>query len=219
MYPHLCPDRRGNRKARRHAFASRRSGGATDSPYNRAAPCGAGARAHDCFGTDRCWAHLIDAGGDSRHQRFGASVKNGMKQMARTVRTAEAGYTLMELLVVLAILGLLAAIATPMVLRYLDSAKVSTAKTEISNLEGALDLFKYDVGRYPTTQEGLAALTAQPTGSENWNGPYVKKSKAAEDPWGHPYQYRSPGQHGEYDIYSLGPKGQDSAEKPAIANW
>jgi general secretion pathway protein G len=125
----------------------------------------------------------------------------------------------MELLVVLAILGLLAAIATPMVLRYLDSAKVSTAKTELSNLEGALDLFKYDVGRYPTTQQGLAALNTAPAGTDSWNGPYVKKSSAAQDPWGHPYQYRSPGQHGEYDLYSLGPKGNDDAAKPAIASW
>jgi len=142
-----------------------------------------------------------------------------MKSRPYYKRTAEAGYTLMELLVVLAILGLLAAIATPMVLRYLDSAKVSTAKTELSNLEGALDLFKYDVGRYPTTQEGLAALTAAPAGADNWNGPYVKKTNAAQDPWGHPYQYRAPGQHGEYDLYSLGPKGNDDAAKPAIASW
>ena len=78
----------------------------------------------------------------------------------RSRRSTEAGYTLMELLVVLAILGLLAAIATPMVLHYLDSAKVSTAKTEVSNLAAGLDLFKYDVGRYPTTQEGLEALVS-----------------------------------------------------------
>lgn len=134
----------------------------------------------------------------------------------------EDGYTLMELLVVLAILGLLASIATTMVLRYLDSAKVSTAKTELSNLEGALDLFKYDVGRYPTTEEGLQALTVAPPSAENWNGPYIKKTNAAgQDPWGHPYKYRSPGQHGEYDLYSSGPKGvgDDGAAKPAIANW
>src|ERR1700691_3490483 len=108
-------------------------------------------------------------------------------------KSDEAGYTLMELLVVLAILGLLAAIATPMVLHYLDSAKVSTAKTEVSNLAAGLDLYKYDVGRYPTTQEGLEALVSAPQGVDNWNGPYVKKTTKLSDPWGHPYNYKYPG--------------------------
>jgi general secretion pathway protein G len=131
------------------------------------------------------------------------------------------GYTLMELLVVLAILGFLAAIATPMVLHYLDTAKVSTAKTEVSNISAGLDLFKYDVGRYPTTEEGLKALLAAPTGVENWNGPYVKKTNDLVDPWGRPYNYESPGRHGEFDLYSYGKKGDHGAEgaKPEIANW
>lgn len=136
-------------------------------------------------------------------------------------RSAEAGYTLMELLVVLAILGLLAAIATPMVLHYLDSAKVSTAKTEVSNLAAGLDLFKYDVGRYPTTQEGLQALVTAPDGVDNWNGPYVKKSTKLSDPWGHPYNYRFPGSHAEFDLFSYGahPDTAKNDEKPPIANW
>jgi general secretion pathway protein G len=137
-------------------------------------------------------------------------------------RPREAGYTLMELLVVLAILGLLAAIATPMVLHYLDSAKVSTAKTEVSNLSAGLDLFKYDVGRYPTTEEGLEALVSAPEGVENWNGPYVKKTTKLTDPWGHPYNYRFPGTHGgEFDLYSYGAHTDQakSDEKPPIANW
>ena len=144
-----------------------------------------------------------------------------MKRRNQAHRLNEAGYTLMELLVVLAILGLLAAIATPMVLRYLDSAKVSTAKTEISNLEAGLDLFKYDAGRYPTNDEGLQALVAAPTGVTGWNGPYIKKTTGLKDPWGQPYHYRFPGQHGEYDLYSDGPN-KDAAhdsQKPAIANW
>src|ERR1700746_2363489 len=102
-------------------------------------------------------------------------MEHALRRAART-RRSEGGYTLMELLVVLAILGLLAAIATPMVLHYLDSAKVSTAKTEVSNLAAGLDLFKYDVGRYPTTEEGLEALVSAPQGVDNWNGPYVKKT-------------------------------------------
>jgi len=132
----------------------------------------------------------------------------------------DSGYTLMELLVVLAILGLLAAIATPMVLKYLDSAKLGTAKTEIANLSAGLDLFKYDVGRYPTTQEGLDALVKAPGDADNWNGPYVKTTTNLKDPWGHPFGYRSPGEHGEFDLYSDGPTGkEDTGEKPAIANW
>src|SRR5213082_788026 len=111
-------------------------------------------------------------------------MEKGLQRAARTRShgSTEAGYTLMELLVVLAILGLLAAIATPMVLHYLDSAKVSTAKTEVSNLAAGLDLFKYDVGRYPSTQEGLEALVSAPEGVDNWNGPYVKKSTKLADP-------------------------------------
>ena len=135
------------------------------------------------------------------------NTKNRMTALAQ--RRDEAGYTLMELLVVLAILGLLAAIATPMVLHYLDSAKVSTAKTEVANLSAGLDLFKYDVGRYPTTQEGLEALVNPPADAENWNGPYVKKTTKLSDPWGHPYVYKVPGDHAAYDIASYGPAGLD----------
>lgn len=143
-------------------------------------------------------------------------------RLSRQGKAGEAGYTLMELLVVLAILGLLAAVATPMVLHYLDSAKVSTAKTEVSNLSAGLDLFKYDVGRYPTTQEGLEALVSAPEGVENWNGPYIKKTTKLSDPWGHPYNYRFPGTHGgEFDLFSYGAHADQAKndEKPPIANW
>jgi general secretion pathway protein G len=148
------------------------------------------------------------------------SWRNSLVRLARR-RSDEAGYTLMELLVVLAILGLLAAIATPMVLHYLDSAKVSTAKTEVSNLAAGLDLFKYDVGRYPTTEEGLQALMVAPEGVDNWNGPYVKKTTKLNDPWGHPYNYRFPGTHAEFDLYSYGPHADEAKndEKPPISNW
>ena len=133
----------------------------------------------------------------------------------------DAGYTLVELLVVVAILGLLTLIATPFVLKYLDSAKVSTARTEIANISAGLDLFKIDVGRYPTTEEGLDALMKAPQGVDNWNGPYMKKVTGLKDPWGRAYLYRSPGQHGEFDIYSYGAKGEASAsgDKPQVANW
>lgn len=135
-------------------------------------------------------------------------------------RRGEHGYTLMELLVVIAILGLLTSIGTVMVLRYLDSAKFGTAKTEVQSYTAALDLFKLDVGRYPTTDEGLQALVKAPATAENWNGPYMKVTNL-NDPWGHPFQYRSPGEHGEFDIYSYGPKGKEGSgdAKPAVANW
>jgi general secretion pathway protein G len=144
-----------------------------------------------------------------------------MKRLQRDDRNhrGEHGYTLMELLVVLAILGFLAAIATPMVLHYLDTAKVHTAKTEVANLSAGLDLFRLDVGRYPTTEEGLEALLQAPPGVDNWSGPYVKKTNGFNDPWGRPYFYRSPGEHGDYDLYSNGAKGQPSGDKPEIANW
>lgn len=145
--------------------------------------------------------------------------KNGKSILRWCCRQSDAGYTLIELLVVLAILGMLAAIATPMALHYLETAKVKTAKTEIANIAACLDLFKYDVGRYPTTEEGLEALRKAPPNAESWNGPYLKKITALNDPWGHPYSYRSPGEHGEFDLYSYGPKGQMAGAKPEIANW
>jgi general secretion pathway protein G len=129
-------------------------------------------------------------------------------QDARTRR--EAGFTLVELLVVLAILGLLVAIATPQVLKYLGRAKVDTANIEMKSLGTALDLFMIDIGRYPTQQEGLAGLVLNTDNLPTWHGPYLKSNTVPLDPWGHPYQYRMPGQHGDYDIFTLGPDGNGS---------
>ena len=117
---------------------------------------------------------------------------------------SEAGFTLVELLVVLAILGLLVAVATPQVLKYLGKAKIDTAQIEIKSLSTALDLYMIDVGRYPTQQEGLEALVANPGVLATWHGPYVKSTTVPLDPWGHPYQYRIPGQNGnDFDLYTL----------------
>ena len=115
---------------------------------------------------------------------------------------SQAGFTLVELLVVLAILGLLVAIATPQVIKYLGRAKVDTARIQIHDMSTALDMFLVDVGRYPTQQEGLQALVQNPGALATWHGPYLKSLPA--DPWGQPYQYRIPGSNGnEYDLYTL----------------
>lgn len=133
----------------------------------------------------------------------------------------EAAYTLLELLVVLAILGFLAAIATPQVLKYLDNAKLGAAKTQIGNLSLAVDLYRFDVGHYPTTEQGLEALEGAPTDVESWNGPYITRGASLIDPWGNAYQYRSPGEHGPFDIFSYGAAspGESDASGPSVRSW
>jgi general secretion pathway protein G len=137
----------------------------------------------------------------------------------RRPRVSEAGFTLIELLVVLVILGLLAAVAAPQAMKYLGGAKTSAARVQIEALASNLDLFRLDVGRLPTQQEGLAALLEKPATAEHWNGPYIKRREQLVDPWGNAYVYRYPGQHGEYDLYSLGEKGEAGGEKTALGNW
>jgi len=131
------------------------------------------------------------------------------------------GFTLVELLVVLAILGLLAGLVGPKVLSQLGGAKSKTAKVQIHDLEQAAELFKLDVGRYPTQQEGLIALTQNPGSAPGWNGPYLKKGDAPVDPWGKPYQYAMPGQHADIDIFTLGADGAPGGEgeNADIGNW
>jgi general secretion pathway protein G len=132
------------------------------------------------------------------------------------------GFTLLELLVVLAILGLLIGLVAPAALRQLGSAKEKIAHQSIERLAGILDIYKLDVGTYPTTDQGLQALIARPSGVARWNGPYMKGEKVPEDPWGHPFIYRSPSQRPdhEYDLLSLGPTGQagGSGQNAAIVN-
>jgi general secretion pathway protein G len=141
--------------------------------------------------------------------------------LRRGAQSPTGGFTLIELLVVLAILGLLAAIATPQVVKYLGKAKTDASNIEIKNLSASLDLFVIDVGRYPTEQEGLAALVTKPPGLEAWRGPYINSKGAPLDPWGRPYNYRYPGQHAQYDLYTLGadnaPGG--TGENQDVANW
>jgi general secretion pathway protein G len=147
---------------------------------------------------------------------------NGMEKQIRLVnlrKKVTGGFTLIELLLVLVILAALAGIVVPKFTSRSKEARVTAARVEISNLEGAIDLFEQDTGRYPTTSEGLAALVQQPSGVVDWHGPYIKRG-VPKDPWGNPYVYKQPGQYNQYgyDIYSFGPNGQQGGGDD-IDNW
>ncbi|MEH6593518.1 MAG: type II secretion system major pseudopilin GspG [Halioglobus sp.] len=126
----------------------------------------------------------------------------------------------MELLVVLAILGLLMSLVGPQVLNQLGGAKVKTAAIQIKDLEQALEMYKLDTGRFPTTDQGLSALSKKPSGASGWNGPYLK-SDVPLDPWKRDYLYKYPGDHGELDIYSYGQNGSPGGEgeDTDVGNW
>ncbi|MEW6740392.1 MAG: type II secretion system major pseudopilin GspG [Nitrospirota bacterium] len=130
------------------------------------------------------------------------------------------GFTLIELMVVIVILGLLAALVAPKMFGKVGQAKQKAAKAQIELFGTALDAFRLDVGRYPTTSEGLQALRTRPTGVEKWNGPYLPK-EVPPDPWGYQYNYVSPGSQGEYDLYSLGADNAEGGEveKMDIVSW
>ena len=137
-----------------------------------------------------------------------------------SARARDAGFTLLELLVVIVIIGLLAAYVGPKYFSQLGKSEVTIAKAQIGAFEKALDTYRLDVGRYPTTEEGMAALLAAPaSGAAKWNGPYLKKA-LPPDPWGHPFQYRAPGAKSEFEIVSLGRDGQPggSGEDADISN-
>ncbi len=129
------------------------------------------------------------------------------------------GFTLLELLVVLAILGLLIGLVAPAALRQLESSKEKIAHQSIERIAGVLDIYKLDVGTYPTTEQGLSALIARPTGVTRWNGPYLKGENVPQDPWGRPFVYHNPSQRAghDYDLYSMGRTGQPGGSGDAAS--
>ena len=130
------------------------------------------------------------------------------------------GFTLLELLVVMVIIGLLAAYVGPKYFVQIGKSEVKTARAQIDALEKSLDQYRLDTGHYPTSEQGLAALNQRPANEPKWEGPYLKKNVPA-DPWGNVYPYKQPGEHGEFDLYSLGKDGQPggSGEAADITNW
>lgn len=139
----------------------------------------------------------------------------------KSLNSNENGFTLLELLVVLAILALLAAIVGPQVLKYLGSSRSETAQIQVKNITASLQLFRLDTGHYPTPAEGLTALVTAPPSIADWNGPYLPDAKAITDPWGKPYQLRVPGQHGEADVFTYGSDGVagGTGEAKDVGNW
>jgi general secretion pathway protein G len=139
----------------------------------------------------------------------------------RTAPTRGAGFTLIELMVVLLVLVLLASIAAPRVTHYLQKAKIEAAKVQVEALSAAVDSFHLDMGRFPSSGEGLKALLERPSDGEKWDGPYVRKRDSLTDPWGRAYRYRFPGEHGDYDVFTLGANesegGSDGSKQ--IGNW
>jgi general secretion pathway protein G len=143
----------------------------------------------------------------------------GIVTLRRKKRRA-GGFTLIELMIVLFILGLLAALVAPRLMGRVGKAKQKTAQAQIQLLSTALDLFHLDVGRYPATEEGLKALREKTENLPSWGGPYLDKS-VPNDPWGRPYVYKFPGEHGPYDLYSQGADGAEGGEgeNQDITNW
>lgn len=162
---------------------------------------------------------MCDAALDINRTAFDLNRSTGAARRVRA-KAREAGFTLLEILVVIAILGLLIGLVAPAALRQLGSARDSVAKQSIERLGGILDLYKLDVGSYPTTAHGLQALVQQPAGVTVWNGPYVKGNTVPSDPWNRPYIYRSPSNRAghDYDLCSQGPNAQQGGQAELICN-
>jgi general secretion pathway protein G len=136
-------------------------------------------------------------------------MRSAQQGRQTALRRGEAGFTLVEILVVITIIGLIMAIVGPRVLNYLGESKVKAAKIQIESFSSALDLYYLDMGRYPASNDGLVALVQRPGNAQEWNGPYLKGGAVPNDPWGHPYVYRAPVERAPYEIVSYGADGQE----------
>lgn len=146
---------------------------------------------------------------------FVGSRARGQSRSRDRQHERQAGFTLVEMLVVITIIGLIMGLIGPRVLNYLSESKVKAARIQLQSFVTALDLFYLDAGRYPSSAEGLAALVKQTPGVAAWNGPYLKGGSVPDDPWKHAYVYRSPGERGPYDIVSYGSDGQEGGSGTA----
>jgi general secretion pathway protein G len=148
-------------------------------------------------------------------------IRPGIAREARAQRSPGSGFTLIELLVVLVILGLLASLVGPRVMKHVGESKSKTAALQIEQLSSALEIYRLEVGNYPNNEQGLQALVEKPAGVDNWNGPYLAKSVVRKDPWGVDYHYRFPGEKNSYDIWTLGADGTEGGEgeNRDVNNW
>jgi len=166
-------------------------------------------------------ASECEYGGAVTSREYNDSTMPAERKLARPIGARRCtGFTLLELLVVIVIIGLLAGYVAPRYFGQIGKSEVNAARAQIDALEKALDQYRLDVGRYPSGEQGLTALLERPSEEPKWNGPYLRKS-VPNDPWGRPYQYRQPGEHGDFDLFSYGKDGQPggSGEDADIVNW
>ncbi len=156
-----------------------------------------------------------------RHCEIKKQIQQTRNNCVVRTRRDVSGFTLVELLVVLLILGMLAGLVGPRVMKYVGDSKGKTARLQIEDLSAGLDMYRLDIGRYPSAAEGLLALVENPGNQPGWQGPYLKKKIVPKDPWGNDFQFSSPGQHGEYDLISLGADNSVGGEGEGrdIVSW
>jgi len=147
--------------------------------------------------------------------------KSGNNKISYQRTNLISGFTLIELLIVMVIIGLLAALVVPKLIDKVGKAKSKTAKAQLELFSTAIDLYKLDIGKYPSQDTGLQSLITKPGDAQNWDGPYMKKEKIPKDPWGADYIYTYPGAHGDYDIVSYGADGSEggSGDNQDLVSW